>query len=51
MDELKTNIDERTVVANAGAYALGRKTDELIIARGSGTGAVGTVAGRPTPTA
>lgn len=32
LDELKTNIDERNVVANAGAYALGRKTDELIIA-------------------
>ncbi len=32
MDELKTNVDERAVVANAGAYALGRKTDELIIA-------------------
>jgi hypothetical protein len=32
LDELKTNIDERTVVANAGAYALGRKTDELLIA-------------------
>ncbi|GGC31926.1 hypothetical protein GCM10011504_07700 [Siccirubricoccus deserti] len=32
MDELKTNIDERAVAANAGAYALGRKTDELIIA-------------------
>ncbi len=31
-DELKTNIDERAVVANAGAYALGRKTDELVIA-------------------
>ena len=31
MDELKTNIDERAVVASAGAYALGRKTDELII--------------------
>ncbi|WP_119679679.1 phage capsid protein [Indioceanicola profundi] len=31
MDELKTNIDERSVIANAGAYALGRKTDELII--------------------
>ena len=31
LDELKTNIDERQVVANAGAYALGRKTDELII--------------------
>lgn len=33
LDELKTSIDERTVIANAGAYALGRKTDELIIAR------------------
>jgi hypothetical protein len=32
LDELKTNVDERQVVANAGAYALGRKTDELIIA-------------------
>jgi hypothetical protein len=31
LDEIKTNIDERMVVANAGAYALGRKTDELII--------------------
>jgi len=32
LDELKTNINERQVVARAGAYALGRKTDELIIA-------------------
>jgi hypothetical protein len=32
LDELKTNVDERAVVASAGAYALGRKTDELIIA-------------------
>jgi hypothetical protein len=32
LDELKADIDERTVIANAGAYALGRKTDELIIA-------------------
>lgn len=31
LDELKTNIDERGVIANAGAYALGRKSDELII--------------------
>ena len=31
LDELKTNIDERLVLANAGAYALGRKTDDLII--------------------
>ena len=30
LDELKTNVDERRVVASAGAYALGRKTDELI---------------------
>ncbi|QQG36021.1 MAG: hypothetical protein HYS17_11050 [Micavibrio aeruginosavorus] len=32
LQELKINIDERQVIANAGAYALGRKTDELIIA-------------------
>lgn len=32
LDELKINVDERRVVASAGAYALGRKTDELIIA-------------------
>jgi hypothetical protein len=31
LDELKTNINERLVVAKAGAFALGRKTDELII--------------------
>ena len=31
LDELKTNIDERQVLANAGAYALGRKTDEIVI--------------------
>ena len=31
LDELKMNIDERQVIASAGAYALGRKTDELII--------------------
>lgn len=31
LDEIKTNIDERRVVASAGAYALGRKSDELII--------------------
>ena len=30
-DELKINIDERQVLAIAGAFALGRKTDELII--------------------
>ena len=51
LDEIKTNIDERTVIANAGAYALGRKTDELIIAAldtatqvatGTGTGLTDT---------
>ena len=31
LDELKLSIDERRVIANSGAYALGRKTDELII--------------------
>ena len=33
LDELKTNINEQQVVAKAGAYALGRKTDELIISQ------------------
>jgi hypothetical protein len=31
LDELKVNIDERTLAANAGAYALGRKTDEILV--------------------
>lgn len=31
LSELKINHDERAVIANAGAYALGRKTDDLII--------------------
>ena len=31
LQELKINHDERAVIANAGAYALGRKTDDLII--------------------
>lgn len=31
LDELKTNIDEKGVTQNAGAFALGRKTDDLII--------------------
>ena len=31
VDELKLNIDERMVTARSGAYALGRKTDSLII--------------------
>jgi hypothetical protein len=30
LDQIKLNIDERQVVVNAGAYALGRKSDELI---------------------
>ncbi len=33
LDELKTNIDEKKVIVDAGAGALGRKTDELIIAQ------------------
>ena len=42
LDELKTNVDERRVVASAGAYALGRKSDELIInAMDGATTAVG----------
>ena len=42
LDELKINIDERRVVASAGAYALGRKTDELIVsAMNSATANVG----------
>ncbi|MFI3241499.1 MAG: phage capsid protein [Alphaproteobacteria bacterium] len=42
LDELKINHDERRVVASAGAYALGRKTDDLIIEALSGaTNAVG----------
>jgi hypothetical protein len=47
MDELKTNNDERMVAANAGAYALGRKTDELIISAfdSATTEAVGTASG------
>ena len=32
LDELKINHDERMVISNAGAYALGRKTDDLILA-------------------
>ncbi len=33
LDELKTNMDERLTVANAGAWALGRKIDELIVTK------------------
>lgn len=42
LDELKTNIDERSILANASAYALGRKTDTLIITA-LGTMATSTV--------
>ncbi len=35
LDELKTNIDERKVLVDAGAYALGRKTDEMILTAAS----------------
>ncbi len=47
-DDLKTNSNELGVLANAGAYALGRKTDELIIAAmDAGTKeALGTAAGQ-----
>jgi hypothetical protein len=31
LDLLKTNIDERGVIVNSGAYALGRTTDDMII--------------------
>jgi len=33
LDELKTRAAERQTVANAGAYALGRKVDEIIYAK------------------
>ncbi len=36
LDELKINIDERQVLANAGAYALGRTTDTLLFTALSG---------------
>ena len=41
LDEIKLNHDERQVIASAEAYALGRKTDEMIInALASATNAV-----------
>jgi hypothetical protein len=43
LDELKINIDERQIIASAGAYALGRKTDELIITALSGAGGGQTI--------
>ena len=39
LDELKINIDERQIIANAGAYALGRKADEMIITKLASVGA------------
>ena len=46
LDELKINHDDRHVTANAGAYALGRKTDELIVAAlGKTTNEIPTTAG------
>jgi hypothetical protein len=39
LDEMKLNIDERQVIANAGANALGRKADELIINKLAGVSA------------
>jgi len=37
LDEAKVNHDERMVIANAGAWGLGRKTDELILAQADQT--------------
>ncbi len=47
LDELKIGHDERKVVAEMGAYALGRKTDDLIItALATTTQSVGVPAGQ-----
>ncbi|TVQ36017.1 MAG: hypothetical protein EA356_06425 [Geminicoccaceae bacterium] len=45
LDELKVNIDERQALARAGAYALGRQTDQLII---QALGATSNVVGDAT---
>ncbi len=37
LDEAKVNHDERMVIANAGAWGLGRKTDEQIISQAAQT--------------
>src|SRR3546814_4917763 len=37
LDEAKVNHDERMVIANAGAWGLGRKTDEMVIAQADKT--------------
>lgn len=44
LDGLKTNIDERAVISNAGAFALGRKTDQHIIDALDGVGSGQVVA-------
>ena len=45
LDELKTNIDERAVIANNAAYALGRKTDSIITDAMSSATTLGNTAG------
>lgn len=40
LDELRTNTDERLVAANSGAWALGRKIDELLITKMDTTSSV-----------
>lgn len=46
LDELKINHDERQVAVNAGAYALGRRTDTMIVdAMATATNANATTAG------
>lgn len=45
LDELKLNIDEQQVTAKSGAYALGRKTDELLLNAMSATTTATTVDG------
>tara|TARA_R110000787_G_scaffold15257_3_gene47089 strand:- start:1555 stop:2379 length:825 start_codon:yes stop_codon:yes gene_type:complete len=40
LDEMKVQHDEKRVIVNAGAFALGRKTDELVIAELDGTAKV-----------
>ncbi|MBT6682441.1 MAG: hypothetical protein HOB07_10385 [Chloroflexi bacterium] len=37
LDELKLNIDEMGIAASSGAYALGRKTDELLVTAAEAT--------------
>lgn len=43
LDELKINHDERGIVVNAGAWALGRKTDEMITTALDTAGSPGAV--------